>query len=138
MATLNELMNRPFFGKITEGKHSLVLTSWEFVDNSTNPDYSYIKAVFTVDGKNSFTKNLFNRDVTFFLSQTRRQLGREHEDLVPVAYFNELVANKTPLDAWFSYPTVETRNGAREVQNLTFAEPIATTQTKVDDDDLPY
>ena len=141
MSTLFEIMNRPFFGKITEGEHSAIMTGWNMVNNDQNPDYSYIRMEFMIDGKSSFAKNMFARDITFFLSHTRRQLGRETEDLYPGEYFDELITNKTPLQIWFSYPTVDTRNGAREVQNISFiapTQPNTATTASSDDEGLPY
>ena len=124
--SLRDLMNNTFAGEIAEGKHTAVVKNFQYVENESNPDNSYILITFLIDGKRDYKRNFFLRDMSILLSHTRRQLGRANEDIVPGVYLKELIDNQTELDIWFEYPTVATRTGPKRVQNIAWLPPITT------------
>lgn len=134
---LKDLMSKTFTGEIKEGKHSVTLHAYQYVENNSNPDWDYIKMTFIIDGTREYARNMFERDISIMLSQTRRQLGRNNDDIDPYAYLEELSDNKTPLDMWFSYPTVATKTGAKRVQNISWQEPTANTENEDKEEAIP-
>ena len=137
MNNLRELMNSTFAGEIAEGKHTAVIKDFQYVENESNPDNSYILITFLIDGKRDYKRNFFLRDMSILLSHTRRQLGRANEDIVPGVYLQELIDNQTELDIWFEYPTVATRTGPKRVQNIAWLPPVTTEATDTPDFELP-
>ena len=137
MNNLRDLMNNTFAGEIAEGKHTAILTNFQYVENESNPDNSYILITFLIDGKRDYKRNFFLRDMSILLSHTRRQLGRANEDIVPGVYLKELIDNQTELDIWFEYPTVATRTGPKRVQNIAWLPPITTEADETPDFELP-
>ena len=137
MNNLRELMNNTFAGEIAEGKHTAVVKSFQYVENESNPDNSYILITFLIDGKRDYKRNFFLRDMSILLSHTRRQLGRANEDIVPGIYLKELIDNQTELDIWFEYPTVATRTGPKRVQNIAWLPPISAEADETPDFELP-
>ena len=136
MNNLKELMNNTFAGEIAEGKHTVTFKDFRYVENENNPDNSYIAILFNVDGKRMYKRNFFLRDMSILLSHTRRQLGRENEDIVPGVYLQDLIDKQTELNIWFSYPVVATKNGPRRVQNISWMPP-AEVQSEEPDFDMP-
>ena len=136
MNNLRDLMNNTFAGEIAEGKHTVTFKDFRYVENENNPDNSYIAILFNVDGKREYKRNFFLRDMSILLSHTRRQLGRENEDIVPGVYIQDLIDKQTELNIWFSYPVVATKNGPRRVQNISWMPP-AEVQSEEPDLDLP-
>lgn len=134
---LKDLMNNTFAGEISEGKHTAILTNFQYVENESNPDNSYICIEFLIDGKRDYKRNFFLRDMSILLSHTRRQLGRANEDIVPGVYLKELIDNQTELDIWFEYPTVATRTGAKRVQNIAWLPPVSAEADETPDFELP-
>ena len=137
MNNLRELMNSTFAGEIAEGKHTAVVKNFQYVENETNPDNSYILITFLIDGKRDYKRNFFLRDMSILLSHTRRQLGRANEDIVPGVYLKELIDNQTELDIWFEYPTVATRTGPKRVQNIAWLPPVTAEADETPDFELP-
>ena len=137
MNNLRDLMNNTFAGEIAEGKHTAVLKHFQYVENESNPDNSYILITFLIDGKRDYKRNFFLRDMTILLSHTRRQLGRANEDIVPGVYLQELIDNQTELDIWFEYPTVATRTGPKRVQNIAWLPPVSAEADDTPDFELP-
>ena len=137
MNNLRELMNNTFAGEIAEGKHTAIVKNFQYVENETNPDNSYILITFLIDGKRDYKRNFFLRDMSILLSHTRRQLGRANEDIVPGVYLKELIDNQTELDIWFEYPTVATRTGPKRVQNIAWLPPVTTEADDTPDFELP-
>ena len=137
MNNLRELMNSTFAGEIAEGKHTAIVKNFQYVENETNPDNSYILITFLIDGKRDYKRNFFLRDMSILLSHTRRQLGRANEDIVPGVYLKELIDNQTELDIWFEYPTVATRTGPKRVQNIAWLPPVTTEADDTPDFELP-
>lgn len=137
MNNLRELMNSTFAGEISEGKHTAVIQNFQYVENESNPDNSYILITFMIDGKRDYKRNFFLRDMSILLSHTRRQLGRANEDIVPGVYLKELIDNQTELDIWFEYPTVATRTGPKRVQNIAWLPPVTTEADDTPDFELP-
>ena len=133
---LKDLMNKTFIAEITEGQHKAVLTSFEYKQHPSNESYDYIAMVFTIDGKREFKRNMFERDTSIMLSQTRRQLNRASEDINPTEYLKDLIDNKTELDIWITYPIVPTRNGARRVQNIAW-QNISTSESDDEEEEIP-
>ena len=133
---LKDLMNKTFSAEITEGQHKAVLTSFEYKQHPSNESYDYIAMVFTIDGKREFKRNMFERDVSIMLSQTRRQLNRAAEDINPIEYLKDLINNKTELEIWITYPIVPTRNGARRVQNIAW-QNISTSESDDEEEEIP-
>lgn len=135
--SLRDLMNNTFAGEIAEGKHTAVVKNFQYVENESNPDNSYILITFLIDGKRDYKRNFFMRDMSILLSHTRRQLGRANEDIVPGVYLKELIDNQTELDIWFEYPTVATRTGHKRVQNIAWLPPVSAEADKTPDFELP-
>ena len=136
MNNLRDLMNNTFAGEIAEGKHTVTFQDFRYVENENNPDNSYIAIIFNVDGKREYKRNFFLRDMSILLSHTRRQLGRENEDIVPGVYLQDLIDKQTELNIWFSYPVVATKSGPRRVQNISWMPP-AEVQNEEPDFDMP-
>ena len=136
MNNLKNLINSTFAGEIAEGKHTVTFKDFKYVENENNPDNSYIAILFNVDGKREYKRNFFFRDMSILLSHTRRQLGRENEDIVPGVYLQELIDAQTELNIWFSYPVVATKSGPRRVQNISWMPP-AEVQSEEPDFDMP-
>ena len=136
MNNLRDLMNTTFAGEIAEGKHTVTFKDFRYVENENNPDNSYIAILFNVDGKREYKRNFFLRDMSILLSHTRRQLGRENEDIVPGVYLQDLIDKQTELNIWFSYPVVATKSGPRRVQNINWMPP-AEVQNEEPDFDMP-
>lgn len=137
MNNLRDLMNNTFAGEIAEGKHTAVVKNFQYVENESNPDNSYILITFMIDGKRDYKRNFFLRDMSILLSHTRRQLGRANEDIVPGIYLKELIDNQTELDIWFEYPTVATRTGPKRVQNIAWLPPVSAEADETPDFELP-
>ena len=137
MNNLRELMNSTFAGEIAEGKHTAIVKNFQYVENESNPDNSYILITFLIDGKRDYKRNFFLRDMSILLSHTRRQLGRANEDIVPGVYLKELIDNQTELDIWFEYPTVATRTGPKRVQNIAWLPPVTAEADETPDFELP-
>lgn len=135
--SLRDLMNSTFAGEIAEGKHTAVVKNFQYVENESNPDNSYILITFLIDGKRDYKRNFFLRDMSILLSHTRRQLGRANEDIVPGVYLKELIDNQTELDIWFEYPTVATRTGPKRVQNIAWLPPVSAEADDAPDFELP-
>ena len=136
MNNLRNLMNNTFAGEIAEGKHTVTFKDFKYVENENNPDNSYIAILFNVDGKREYKRNFFLRDMSILLSHTRRQLGRENEDIIPGVYIQDLIDKQTELNIWFSYPVVATKSGPRRVQNISWMPP-AEVQNEEPDFDMP-
>ena len=137
MNNLRDLMNNTFAGEIAEGKHTAVVKDFQYVENESNPDNSYILITFLIDNKREYKRNFFLRDMSILLSHTRRQLGRANEDIVPDVYLKELIDNQTELDIWFEYPTVATRTGPKRVQNIAWLPPVSAEADETPDFELP-
>lgn len=137
MNNLRDLMNNTFAGEIAEGKHTAIVKNFQYIENESNPDNSYILITFLIDGKRDYKRNFFLRDMSILLSHTRRQLGRANEDIVPGVYLKELIDNQTELDIWFEYPTVATRTGPKRVQNIAWLPPVSAEADDTPDFELP-
>ena len=137
MNNLRDLMNNTFAGEIAEGKHTAIVKNFQYVENESNPDNSYILITFLIDNKREYKRNFFLRDMSILLSHTRRQLGRANEDIVPGVYLKELIDNQTELDIWFEYPTVATRTGPKRVQNIAWLPPVSAEADETPDFELP-
>lgn len=137
MNNLRDLMNNTFAGEIAEGKHTAIIKNFQYVENESNPDNSYILITFLIDNKRDYKRNFFLRDMSILLSHTRRQLGRANEDIVPGIYLKELIDNQTELDIWFEYPTVATRTGPKRVQNIAWLPPVSAEADETPDFELP-
>ena len=137
MNNLRDLMNNTFAGEIAEGKHTAVIKNFQYVENESNPDNSYILITFLIDNKREYKRNFFLRDMSILLSHTRRQLGRANEDIVPGVYLKELIDNQTELDIWFEYPTVANRTGPKRVQNIAWLPPVTAEADETPDFELP-
>ena len=135
--SLRDLMNNTFAGEIAEGKHTAIVKNFQYVENESNPDNSYILITFLIDNKREYKRNFFLRDMSILLSHTRRQLGRANEDIVPGIYLKELIDNQTELDIWFEYPTVATRTGPKRVQNIAWLPPVSAEADETPDFELP-
>ena len=135
--SLRDLMNNTFASEIAEGKHTAVVKDFQYVENESNPDNSYILITFLIDNKREYKRNFFLRDMSILLSHTRRQLGRANEDIVPGVYLKELIDNQTELDIWFEYPTVATRTGPKRVQNIAWLPPVSAETDETPDFELP-
>ena len=133
---LNELMNSTFQKELSEGKHTVVLKAWTYKPES-DPKNDYICLEMLVDGDLHYKRNMFERDVSIFLSHTRRQLNMQDQSINPKTYLDDLVKSQNKLDMWVAYPKVPTKNGVRRVQNVYWTEPSAETAESADDAELP-
>lgn len=139
---LNDLMNRAFQAELTEGHHTCTLKSWSYyADQHSKPENDYIALTFQHE-KGESRNNMFEKDMSIFLSHVRRQLGKADETIDPKAFLKDLIDNNTPFDVWVKYNVVTTRSGLRRVRNLYFIEPLATASTastaeSADDTELP-
>lgn len=135
---LKDLLSKTFQKELSAGEHTAVLTAHPFKASNKGSEFDYIAASFIIDGTLAYNRNLFERELSIFLSQIRRQLNRQNEDINPMEFLKELVDNKTPLKIWVEYKIVPTRdNGLKRVQNVYYTEPLgpATTETTAEADD---
>ena len=133
---LSELMNSTFQKELSEGKHAIVLKAWTYKLES-DPKNDYVCLEMLVDGDLHYKRNMFERDVSIFLSHTRRQLGQQDQNINPKTYLDDLVKSQNKLDMWVAYPMVPTKNGVRRVQNVYWTEPSAETAESDDNAELP-
>ena len=137
---LNEFMNRTFNAELTAGEHPSTLKSWEYKAHASDASNDYLRMTFITENcgkQQEFVRNLFERDVSIAVSHLRRQLDRTHEDVTPVAFFDELVSNATPFSIWISYPTVATKKGMQRKQNLHFLAPSVADEANGIDMEMP-
>jgi len=132
---LRDLLKTEFKGELKAGKHSTTLISWALKANESNPDNDYIVVELATEN-GPYKRNLFEKDLTFFLAHVRRQLGRSHENVQPVAFLNHLRDTRTPFDMWVSYPTVPTARGMERRQNINFMEPRKQVSAESNHDDM--
>lgn len=124
---LQDFFNNKVLGELREGMHECTMSAYSLVSNTQTP---YLRINFTMNDGNVYTRNFFERDLIIMVSHLRRQLGRQHETIVPSEFFKELIDSQTPLKFWIVYPTVMTKNGPRRVQNILFLEPEVTQQAQ--------
>ena len=117
---------------LQEGKYEVKMLSHSYVANDKAP---YIKFEFEViETGRKLTENRFEKGFGVMVSHIRQQLGRENEAVQPFEFFNELIANKTPINIWVVKRVV---NGYPRT-NFNFLEPIAepVVNTEVVDDEI--
>jgi len=126
------MYNSTFQPALTEGLYVTKMLSHEYVKNNENP---YIKFTFeVVDTGRKLIENRFERGFGVLVSHLRQQLGRENEAVEPKKFFDELIANQTPIKIWVVKRTV---NGYPRT-NFNFLEPIKEEKpnTAVVDDSM--
>ena len=141
---LRDLMNRPFQAEMVEGHHRVSILAWEYnADRNGNAANDYITITFKHEHGES-RNNLFEKDMSIFLSHVRRQLGRQQETIDPRLFLKELIDNKTEFDCWVVFRSIPDKNDltkTRRVRNLLFIEPAPdsspNTPTTEDDSELP-
>ena len=143
---LRDLMNRPFQAEMVEGHHRVSILAWEYnADRNGNAANDYLTITFKHEHGES-RNNLFEKDMSIFLSHVRRQLGRQLETIDPRLFLKELIDNKTEFDCWVVFRTIVDKNDLtkmRRVRNLLFIEPApdatpnATSNVTEDDSELP-
>ena len=142
---LRDLMNRPFQAEMVEGHHRITLHAWEYVaDRNGNAANDYLTITFKHEHGES-RNNLFEKDMSIFLSHVRRQLGRQLETIDPRLFLKDLIDNKTEFDCWVVFRTIPDKNDltkSRRVRNLLFIEPLpentsAPATVTEDDSELP-
>ena len=129
---LMRMYNSTFQPALTEGLYVTKMLSHEYVENDKNP---YIKFTFEViDTGRKLIENRFERGFGVLVSHLRQQLGRENEAVEPKKFFDELIANQTPIKIWVVKRTV---NGYPRT-NFNFLEPIKEEKpnTAVVDDSM--
>lgn len=129
---LMSMYNSTFQPALTEGLYVTKMLSHEYVENDKNP---YIKFTFEViDTGRKLIENRFERGFGVLVSHLRQQLGRENEAVEPKKFFDELIANQTPIKIWVVKRTV---NGYPRT-NFNFLEPIKEEKpnTAVVDDSM--
>lgn len=129
---LMSMYNSTFQPALTEGLYVTKMLSHEYVENNENP---YIKFTFeVVDTGRKLIENRFERGFGVLVSHLRQQLGRENEAVEPKKFFDELIANQTPIKIWVVKRTV---NGYPRT-NFNFLEPIKEEKpnTAVVDDSM--
>ena len=119
---LMEMYNSTFQPALAEGVYEVKMLSHEYVTNENGVSKKpYIK--FTFEDLNSgrkLTENRFDSGFGVLVSHLRQQLGRENEAVQPIEFFNELIANATPIKIWVVKRMV---NGYPKT-NFNFLEPI--------------
>lgn len=126
------MYNNTFQPALQEGKYEVRMLSHEYVANDKAP---YIKFEFEViETGRKLTENRFEKGFGVMVSHIRQQLGRENEAVQPIEFFNELIANKTPINIWVVKRVV---NGYPRT-NFNFLEPIPeqVVNTEVVDDEV--
>jgi hypothetical protein len=127
---LKDLLEKTFQKELSAGEHTAILTAHPYKASDKGPEFDYIAASFIIDNTLSYNRNLFERELSIFLSQVRRQLGRQNEDIKPMEFLAELVKNKTPFKIWVEYKIVPTRDDTlKRVQNVYYTEPLGTVTT---------
>lgn len=137
---LKNLMSNPFQKELNEGKHNVVMTDVTYHENKKDAANDYLCLEMLIDNELHYKRNMFERDVSIFLSHTRRQLNRQNETIVPMAYIKDLISKKTELELWVAYPVVPTKNGPKRVQNIYWLEPtmeMVSEGATTDDAELP-
>lgn len=103
------------------GKYKAIMKEHEYVAHESA---DYIKFTYEItegDQKGrELTDNRFEKGFGVMVSHLRQQLGRETEAVQPMAFFNELIEKKTPIDIWVTKAVI---NG-RQRTNFNFLEPI--------------
>ncbi len=132
---LRDLMNRPFQAEMVEGHHRVSLNAWEYFGNE-DPEKDFITLTLKHEHGES-RNNMFERDMSIFMSHVRRQLGRAQETVNPQDFLKELIDNQTEFDCWVKFVTTTTRSGLRRVRNLLFIEPLTSDAPATDDSELP-
>ena len=143
---LRDLMNRPFQAEMVEGHHRVSILAWEYnADRNGNAANDYLTITFKHEHGES-RNNLFEKDMSIFLSHVRRQLGRQLETIDPRLFLKEHIDNKTEFDCWVVFRNIVDKNDLtkmRRVRNLLFIEPApdathdtASNATK-EDSELP-
>ena len=143
---LRDLMNRPFQAEMVEGHHRVSILAWEYnADRNGNAANDYLTITFKHEHGES-RNNLFEKDMSIFLSHVRRQLGRQLETIDPRLFLKELIDNKTEFDCWVVFRTIADKNDLtkmRRVRNLLFIEPApnatpdTTSNATEEDSELP-
>ena len=143
---LRDLMNRPFQAEMVEGHHRVSILAWEYnADRNGNAANDYLTITFKHEHGES-RNNLFEKDMSIFLSHVRRQLGRQLETIDPRLFLKELIDNATEFDCWVVFRTIVDKNDLtkmRRVRNLLFIEPApdatpnATSNVTEEDSELP-
>ena len=126
------MYNNTFQPALQEGKYKVRMLSHEYVANDKTP---YIKFEFEViETGRKLTENRWEKGFGVMVSHIRQQLGRENEAVQPIEFFNELIANKTPINIWVVKRMV---NGYPKT-NFNFLEPIAeqVVNTEVVNDEI--
>lgn len=121
----NKLMemykNSTFQPALQEGEYKVRMVSHEYVEHASA---DYIKFAFEItEGAQKgrqLTENRFEKGFGVMVSHLRQQLGREDEAIQPIAFFNELIENKTEFTIWVTKTVVN----ARQRTNFNFLEPI--------------
>lgn len=129
---LMEMYKSTFQPALQEGKYAVRMLSHEYVANDKAP---YIKFEFEViETGRKLTENRWEKGFGVMVSHIRQQLGRENEAVQPIEFFNELIANKTPINIWVVKRVV---NGYPRT-NFNFLEPIPeqVVNTEVIDDEI--
>ena len=139
-------MNRPFQAEMVEGHHRVSILAWEYnADRNDNAANDYLTITFKHEHGES-RNNLFEKDMSIFLSHVRRQLGRQLETIDPRLFLKELIDNKTEFDCWVVFRTIVDKNDltkTRRVRNLLFIEPApdatpdTTSNATEEDSELP-
>ena len=143
---LRDLMNRPFQAEMVEGHHRVSILAWDYnADRNGNASNDYLTITFKHEHGES-RNNLFEKDMSIFLSHVRRQLGRQLETIDPRLFLKDLIDNQTEFDCWIVFRTIVDKNDLtkmRRVRNLLFIEPApdatpnATSNVTEDDSELP-
>jgi len=132
-----EDLKKPLAPKLVDGEHKAVLKEYTMVENETQPANSYISFIVNIDG-HDYKRNMFQRDISFFLSHTREQLNRSHEEIMPLDYMDELISSATELKLWTETVQIKTSKGKTITQNWRWLPPlyIDTPDTEDTDDSL--
>lgn len=105
--------------KLTEGKHTVTLSSIENVDNAQG---GYLAVVFKENGED-VNYTCFPKSLDYFMSNMKKQLGLELEDFEDIFnYLNNTVAGSdTSIDIWVDYNYIDDKGVAH--RNINFHEP---------------
>ena len=122
------MLNSTFQPALEEGKYEVVMKNYEFVHND-KADVDYITFKYGIPALNrEISENRFEKGLGVMVSHIRQQLGRENEAVIPKELFDELIANKTPLNLWVVKRNI---NGVQRT-NFNFLEPLPEDKPNIE------
>lgn len=149
MTTFNELFKAKVFPKLTEGLNVMILKGFGSPVETTNSkkeptSYIPVKLGIVWSGRivtyNVFADQFQGRFLSPIQSQINPENDRQWESAEEL--FNEIIANKTPLNCWIERVTYLSATGERTTMNFNFSEPkvkpVTTQSTEENLEEIPF